>query len=512
MTKTKSPRPRAYSYVRFSTPEQSAGDSLRRQTDKAVKYAAQHNLILDDKTTFRDLGVSAFRGANVAVGALGDFLSLVQSGDIRPGSYLLVENFDRISRDNILDAQAVFTGLLSAGITVVTLSNERAYSRESLRENQFAIFEIIIGFIRANDESARKQELLRAAWHGKRLKLQDRGTPMTMISPGWVRLREDRSGFDLIPERAEVVRRVFDLTLAGQGQHAIAQTLNRESVPVFGRGKMWHRSYIKKMLANPSVVGLHTPHRVERVEGRKRRIPTEPVEDYFPGVVDRETFERVAALTTGRGTGAAGSGLANLLAGLAVCPKCGSTMTRVNKGSRSRPAYVCVMAKYGKGCAYKSVPCEEVEFAVVQTASEFSRTVPAPDAALEAEWQQLLATEADHDHVISNMIDAIKEGSSSVALLDSLRQVEADREKIRTQITEVGERVSEALTNRTQQTVDRLVEALQVDVRNTASINATMRQLFDKVTIDWPQGELRFHWKHAPGEETALTYAWPCEV
>ncbi|MER9976251.1 recombinase family protein [Mesorhizobium sp. M0085] len=509
MTKTKSPRPRAYSYIRFSTPEQGAGDSLRRQTDKAVKYAAQHNLILDDTTTFRDLGVSAFRGANVAVGALGDFLSLVQSGDIKPGSFLLVENFDRISRDSILDAQAVFTGLLSAGITVVTLSNDRAYSRESLRQNQFAIFEIIIGFIRANDESARKQELLRAAWHGKRLKLKERGIPMTRLSPGWVRLREDRSGFDLIPERAEVVRRVFDLTLAGQGQHAIAQTLNREGVPVFGAGKMWHRSYVKKMLADPSVVGVHTPHRVERIGGRKRRIPTDPVEGYFPAAVDRETFERVGTLATGRGARTAVNGIENVLAGLAVCPKCGSTMTRVNKGSRSRPSLVCVRAKAGKGCAYKSIPCEQVEFALTEKVGEFWRTLPAPDDALAGEWQRLLAAEEGHDEAISNIIDAIKQGGPSAVLLDSLRQVEADRETIKRQISEVAEKVADALTNRTQQTVERLVEGLQAAERDIVAINATMRQLFNKVTVDWPSGYLWFHWKHAPGEKTKLMFAWP---
>jgi DNA invertase Pin-like site-specific DNA recombinase len=35
-------RPKAYSYIRFSTPEQAAGDSLRRQTAKAREYAARH--------------------------------------------------------------------------------------------------------------------------------------------------------------------------------------------------------------------------------------------------------------------------------------------------------------------------------------------------------------------------------------------------------------------------------------------------------------------------------------
>lgn len=40
-------RPKAYSYVRFSTPEQELGDSQRRQIDKAAKYAQDHGLELD---------------------------------------------------------------------------------------------------------------------------------------------------------------------------------------------------------------------------------------------------------------------------------------------------------------------------------------------------------------------------------------------------------------------------------------------------------------------------------
>ena len=62
---------KAYSYLRFSTPEQSKGDSLRRQTALADEYAKRHGLTLDTELNLRDLGVSAFRGDNVAVGALG---------------------------------------------------------------------------------------------------------------------------------------------------------------------------------------------------------------------------------------------------------------------------------------------------------------------------------------------------------------------------------------------------------------------------------------------------------
>jgi len=37
-------QPKAYSYVRFSSPEQATGDSLRRQTELSEQYASQHGL------------------------------------------------------------------------------------------------------------------------------------------------------------------------------------------------------------------------------------------------------------------------------------------------------------------------------------------------------------------------------------------------------------------------------------------------------------------------------------
>jgi len=70
---------KAYSYLRFSTPEQQRGDSFRRQTQLAQDYAARHGLELDQELSFQDLGVSAFRGRNQETGRLGDFLDAVRS-------------------------------------------------------------------------------------------------------------------------------------------------------------------------------------------------------------------------------------------------------------------------------------------------------------------------------------------------------------------------------------------------------------------------------------------------
>jgi Resolvase, N terminal domain len=75
--------PRAYSYVRFSTPQQAAGASLQRQTEKAAKFAGEHGLVLDTELKMTDAGVSAYRGKNAKTGALGGFLEAVDKGYTR---------------------------------------------------------------------------------------------------------------------------------------------------------------------------------------------------------------------------------------------------------------------------------------------------------------------------------------------------------------------------------------------------------------------------------------------
>src|SRR5262245_23575302 len=112
----------AYSYIRFSNREQKKGDSLRRQTEQAEAYAARRGWTLDTSLNLRDLGVSAFRGDNALVGNLGVFLDAIKRGTVKPGSVLIVESFDRLSRQGIDEGYEVVKKILKAGIIIVTLS------------------------------------------------------------------------------------------------------------------------------------------------------------------------------------------------------------------------------------------------------------------------------------------------------------------------------------------------------------------------------------------------------
>src|SRR5262245_20963850 len=84
------PMVNAFSYLRFSTKKQADGDSKRRQLHASKLLCERHGWNLAD-LSYQDLGVSAFRGANVNRGELGDFLRAVELGKVTKGSVLVIE-------------------------------------------------------------------------------------------------------------------------------------------------------------------------------------------------------------------------------------------------------------------------------------------------------------------------------------------------------------------------------------------------------------------------------------
>ena len=248
--------PTAYSYVRFSTPEQIKGDSIRRQVELSQKYAETHSLTLDDSLQLTDLGVSAFNSANAATGKLGLFISAIESGAVKPGSYLLVESLDRLSRAEVMTALTQFTSILSKNISIVTLADNRVYTKDSINDIGNLMYSLMV-MSRAHEESLTKSKRLSAAWENKRQKARDSGHKITKTCPAWVELKNDV--FHIIPERIEVVKQIFKMALDGMGYVSIAKRLNLEHTKTFDAGGKssngWYTSYVVRILKNPAVFG-----------------------------------------------------------------------------------------------------------------------------------------------------------------------------------------------------------------------------------------------------------------
>lgn len=504
-------QPKAYSYIRFSTPEQQKGDSLRRQTELAEEYAARKGLTLDTELNMTDMGKSAFRAANVRQGALGAFLRACDDGLVPKGSYLLVEDLDRVSRATPLDAMAIFQQIINEGITLVILKGqgrEREWSRESIRDNPYSLFEALLTLVRANEESVIKSNRLQASWSNKRAMARQK--PLTSLVPGWLRLDPSTKQFEILQPNAEVVQRIYQMTLDGTGQHRIAEALNKEGIPCFGKAKFWQKSYISKVLESPAVMGTLVPRKIETTEdGRRLRKPLEPIAGYYPVIVSDDDYRAVQAMRKDRRapTVKGESSLQNVLASLAVCPLCGSAMTRVNKGNAKKagsPKLVCTKAKVGAGCSYHSVSIEQLEHTLVFHADRLVGEVPISGVDLTAQ-----ITSADEE------LGELREDAKSL-----LRELlDAPSPTIRAQLTETEEAIREA-EGRLQDLLEQqevssprilkarlqeLREALKTTPLNLAKANAVMRVLMNKVTVNFLTGILEFSWRS--GATTELEYS-----
>lgn len=367
-------KPTAYSYVRMSSQQQLKGDSLRRQLDLSRNYAESHGLELDE--SLRDIGVSAWTGANVRDGALGRFLNMIETGAIERGSYLLVESLDRLSRERVIDALQPFLSILRAGIIVVTLADNQTYSADSVGENFTQLIISLTIMARAHEESQTKSKRLKAANDARRNKA---AAGIGRYSANmWLWLDQKLVGpdkYDYVPnDNAKAVQRIFELADSGLGQIVITRRLNEEGYPTFRKAEAgWQQATVGKILGNEAVIGTYQP--VHRVDGQS--VPFgPPIPNYLPAVVDSDLFWRVQQKKRIRASsGNSGERFSNLLSGLTSCSHCGSTLRMKDGGSPAskRKYLVCDKRYRARTCDQTSgtMRYDIVEQAILDNVREF---------------------------------------------------------------------------------------------------------------------------------------------
>lgn len=342
-------------YIRWSSAEQGKGSSLERQREDCHRHARLKGWNVVAQLV--DDGVSAFKGHQSSMGELGRFVADVEGGAYPDGVVLLTEKLDRLSRERAKTVFSWFLRVTDLGITIATVEGDRSYDRLSL--DMPAIIEVIVKAQLANEESEKKASRLSAAWASKRGRLS-RGEKivLTRRAPAWLAVEGTPPRFIVIAERAAIVRRVFEDTVAGLGKHHIARNLNLEGIEPFGRAQGWHGSYVQKILNSAAVLGEFQPGRKPR--GERRTTVGDVFPNYYPRIVDADLHAAATRAIAGRQRRVAGRGrrLANLFSGLATCGDCGSRMTLRSKGVRRRADgtdvredyLVCDGYQRGRGC------------------------------------------------------------------------------------------------------------------------------------------------------------------
>ncbi|MEM6668723.1 MAG: recombinase family protein [Pseudomonadota bacterium] len=493
--------PKAYSYVRFSTPEQHQGDSLRRQVEMARTYADEHGLELieDDEFTFQDLGRSAFRGQNAEEGQLKRFRRMIEDGVIENGSYLLVENPDRLSRMPTDQAIGVLSEIVRSGVAVVTLSDRQVYTSKALDEDSFLIIRAVLQFSLGNQESQKKSERLKEAWKEKRRTGNEK--PLTSVGPAWLRLDKETGEWEINEAKAKVVRKIFHLHELGSGQERIAKTLNTQGVKTFGRAKAgWQKSAVHRILVNPAVVGVCVPHRVDTRDdgGRKRKLrtPLDPIEGYYPPIIDLETWDSAQLRLKSAKPKGNTTEIVNPLARLARCPRCGGSMSRVEKGKRSKPFLVCSRAKRAAGCEYHSVKLEPILDALRNNVDYLAAEPPAANEALQSELEAVesqLETLEDQRTAILQALEGLPRAKRK-PLITELSRIEGPRSELKEKVEELREARDQDLPKRYQVALEGLAKFFPDSSFSAGQLNAQLMQVVEKVVVDYDSEYLDIHW------------------
>jgi DNA invertase Pin-like site-specific DNA recombinase len=446
------PLPRVYSYMRFSDPRQAAGTSATRQLAYAANWARDNGIPLDTTLTLRDEGLSAYHQAHVKRGALGTFLRAVEEGKVAPGSVLIVEGLDRLSRAEPIEAQAQLTRIVSAGISVVTAADNRTYSRETMRAQPMELIMSLLVMIRAHEESETKSKRVSSAIRHQ-CKAWQAGTYRGLIvngkDPAWC--RHDGTAWQLVPERVAAVQHALDLFAKGYGASRIVKQLEEKQLHLTERG--------------PQALQIYRLVRQRGLMGTKDLTlggETYLLDGYYPALLTADQWQDLQVLADTRGRRRVKGGLPHVVTGIGVlvCGYCGVAMVGQTAAGKPRlpdgrvrdchRRLNCTATSHGTGCKVTgSISEAPIERAVMSYCSDMLNLQAlygpdrssGPKAELATAKQRLIDTDAALSKLTDLLLVTDKPPQTFVA---KARELETQRAEIASAIARLERDVAQA--------------------------------------------------------------------
>ena len=209
--------------------------------------------------------------------------------------YILTKSVSRFSRNT--ETVSIIRDLKSKGVYVIFDDiNKSTEDAES---------DMILGFLQniAQEESANRSKIVK--WGKKR-----------SAESGHISLQADVYGYQanleentlrLIPQEAEVIKKIFSLALEGSGVRKIKRLLTEENI--FNRdGKQFSESHIMYILKNQKYCGFNIRNRWEKIDlynsNKQREKPQEEwiiqETDKIDKIIDREIFDKIQELIAKR--------------------------------------------------------------------------------------------------------------------------------------------------------------------------------------------------------------------
>ena len=410
-------------YERLSRDDELQGESnsISNQKQMLEDFARRNGL--PNPTHFTDDGISGTRFDRPG------FLAMMEEVEAGRVEAIVIKDMSRLGRDYLKVGQ-VMEVLRQRGVRLIAIND----GVDSLKgDDDFTPFRNIMNEFYARDTSRKIRSMFKSkGMSGKHL------TGTVIYGYLW---DEKREHWLVDEEAAEVVRRIFSLTLEGYGPYQIACKLStdRIEIPVvqlarFNEGVNrskpvkdpygWGSSTIVNILKKREYLG-HTINFKTRkhFKDKKSHYVSEDewtiFENTHEAIIDQQTFDLVQKIRSNVRRYPNGWGEAAPLTGLLYCADCGGKMYvhRTNNGKRISQ-YTCSQ--------YTKVPCGTL----CKTQHRINEDVVL---SLVSEMLKAIAEYAKHDR--AEFVRVVQEAQSS--------QQTTEVRKQRTRLATAKQRVSE---------------------------------------------------------------------
>ena len=342
-------------YERLSRDDELEGESNSIVNQKKIleEYASKNNLT--NIIHFTDDGIS---GTQFDRPGFMEMMNGVNTGNI---GCIIIKDMSRLGRDYLKVGQCMEI-LRQKGVRLIAINDD---VDSFYREDDFTPFRNIMNEWYARDTSRKIQSTFRSKGES--------GKHTASTPPyGYIKDEKDKDKWVVDEKAAEIVRRIFNLTMDGAGPYKIAKILEADKIdiPAYHQKKLgyglhqsknfeypyrWCSSTIASILKKKEYLG-HTVNFKTRkhFKDKKSKYVSEDnwliFENTHEAIIDQETFDNVQRIRGNVKRYPDGWGEYHPLTGLMYCADCGSKMyVHRTNNYKNIPYYVC--------SNYKKVPC-----------------------------------------------------------------------------------------------------------------------------------------------------------
>ncbi|MEY8282034.1 recombinase family protein [Oscillospiraceae bacterium 52-8] len=511
-------------YERLSRDDDQVGDSnsIVNQKKYLESYAEQKGY-----TNIQHYTDDGWSGGNFNRPAWKQLEADIEAGKV---AHVIVKDMSRIGRDYLQTGFYTEVFFREHGVHFIAIAN--SVDSDDQNSNEFAPFLNIMNEWYLRDLSRKQRTAIRVKGES--------GKPTTNCAIyGYKKKPGDKYSWYIDEEAAEVVRRIFRLTIEGKGPYDIARILYDDKVetPAVYFGKQnkgiwkskeefpnpysWSGYIVGSILSKPEYMGHTVNFRSHKQSYKDKNSMMNPKEEWLifedthEAIVDKETWELAQKLRkTPRRHDTLGE--ANPLTGLLFCADCGAKMTnhRSRGGTENNPypsdfydcsSYTLAHQKRTHACSghyIRTKALRELILETVHTASTFAITNPDEFMEKVRSASQIRQAEAaketkrklnkdrkriaELDNIIKKLYESFAVGRISDERFDSLlAEYETEQKGLTASVSEAEQRLScfEEDTDRAERFLSLAKKYTDFSELTTPMIN----EFIDKIIVHSPE-------------------------